>query len=236
MNAYINLAYCTVTIFTVSKPVHDFLTDAYNLSTPEDSRDFYGRWADTYDKVFIEQYQYVFPSKVATVIAKHIPSQGRFTIIDLGCGTGELGLHIAQLCPNTEIEGVDITPEMLKLASSKLRNDGTSVYTDLHEADLSDTIYFAANHFDFLVSAGTFTLGHLGAYELLDSLCVCRKGATIIVGVNEQHWIEQDFEALIAESVKSGTITKPRYELVDIYTQGSTHHASKGRVVIFKKN
>lgn len=218
------------------QPIRDFLTDAYNLSTPDDSRVFYAKWADTYDQAFVEKYQYVFPRNVAEVVSKHLPAQGNFSVIDIGCGTGELGLHIAQLRPNTEIEGVDISPEMLKVASTKRRSDGTPVYTDVHEADLSDTIYFAANHFDFMVSAGAFTLGHLGAYELLDSLCVCRKGATIIVGVNEQHWVDQDFEELIAESVKTRVITKPQYVSVDIYAEGSPHHASKGRVVVFKKN
>jgi hypothetical protein len=146
-----------------------------------------------------------------------------------------LGEEIAKIRPLSVIEGVDISPEMLAVASSKVRSDGTKLYEDLHEADLTSTIYFAANHFDFLVSAGAFTIGHLGAYELIDAICVCRSGATIVAGVNKQHWEDDDFGSAISEAVKSKLITKPQYEEVDIYAQGSAHFGDKARVVIFKK-
>jgi len=85
------------------------------------------------------------------------------------------------------------------------------------------------------VSAGTFTIGHLGAYELIDAISVCRAGATIVAGVNQQHWEDNDFGSAITEAVKNKTITKPQYEEVDIYAEGSAHFGDKARVVIFKK-
>ncbi len=212
------------------------LADAYNVVTPDDNRDLYGRWAATYDKTFVEETKYVYPDKIAQVLAKHMPKDRSFTVIDVGCGTGALGEAIAKIRPKCEIEGVDISPAMLEVAQGKLRADGTKVYAELHEADVTETIYFAANYFDFLVSVGAFTIGHLGAYELIDLLCVCRSGATIVVGVNSQHWENDDFASAITEAVNNKTITKPQYEEVDIYGEGSEHHGDKGRVVIFKKN
>lgn len=211
------------------------LSDAYNLMTPDDSRELYAQWAPTYDKTFIEEHQYVYPAKIAEVLAKHMPADRTFSVIDIGCGTGAVGEEVAKIRPNCVIEGVDISPEMLAVAGSKLREDGTKVYEDLHEADLTDTIYFAANYFDFFVSAGAFTIGHLGAYELIDAITVCRSGATIVAGVNQQHWEDNDFASAITEAVNAKTITKPQYVQVDIYAEGSKHFGDKARVVIFKK-
>ena len=214
---------------------HITLADAYKVVTPDDSKDLYGRWATTYDKTFVEDTKYVYPERIAQVLAKHMPEDRSFTVIDIGCGTGALGEAIAKVRPKSDIEGVDISPEMLDVARGKLRVDGNSVYSELHEANLTETIYFAANYFDFMVSAGAFTIGHLGAYELIDLLCVCRPGATIVVGVNSQHWEDDDFASAIAEAVSKKTITKPQYEEVDIYSEGSQHFGDKGRVVVFKK-
>jgi SAM-dependent methyltransferase len=211
------------------------LADAYNVLTPEDSRELYAQWAPTYDKTFIEDTKYIYPAKIARVLAKHMPADRSFTVIDIGCGTGAVGEEIAKIRPLSVIDGVDISPEMLAVAASKLRADGTRLYADLHEADLTSTIYFAANHFDFFVSAGTFTFGHLGADELISAISVCRKNATIVAGVNQQHWEFNDFSSAITEAVNSKTITKPQYEEVDIYAEGSEHFGDKARVVIFKK-
>jgi SAM-dependent methyltransferase len=165
-----------------------------------------------------------------------MPADRPFSVIDIGCGTGAVGEEIAKIRPLSVIEGVDISPEMLAVAASKVRADGSKLYEDLHEADLTSTIYFANNYFDFFVSAGAFTIGHLGAYELVDAICVCRSGATIVAGVNKQHWEDNDFGSAITEAINSKTITKPKYEEVDIYAEGSEHFGDKARVVIFKKN
>ena len=204
--------------------------------TPEDSRELYAQWAPTNDKSFIEETKYIYPANIARVLSKHMPADRSFTVIDIGCGTGAVGEEITKIRPLSVIDGVDISPEMLAVAASKVRSDGYKLYEDLHEADLTTSIHFAANHFDFFVSAGAFTFGHLGSDELISALSVCRKGATIVAGVNKQHWEFNDFGSSITEAVNSKLITKPQYEEVDIYAKGSEHFGDKARVVIFKKN
>ena len=41
-------------------------------------------------------------------------------ILDLACGTGDFTLELAKRWPDAEITGVDITPEMIKIAKQKL--------------------------------------------------------------------------------------------------------------------
>lgn len=220
----------------VEKPKKQItLDDAYNLVTPSDSRELYAQWASTYDKTFIEDNKYVYPAKIAEVLAKHMPADGSFNVIDIGCGTGAVGEEIARTRPQSVTDGVDISPEMLSVAASKRREDGDTVYEKLYEADLTSTIHFAHNHYDYFVSAGTFTIGHLGARELINAISVCKTGATIVAGVNQQHWQETDFASTIADAVNSKIITQPQFEQVDIYAEGSPHFGDKARVVIFKK-
>jgi len=73
------------------------LADAYNVLTPEDSRELYAQWAPTYDKTFIEDTKYIYPAKIARVLAKHMPADRSFTVIDIGCGTGAVGEEIAKI-------------------------------------------------------------------------------------------------------------------------------------------
>jgi hypothetical protein len=70
---------------------------------------------------------------------------------------------------------------------------------------------------------------------LIDAISVCRSGATIVAGVNQQHWEDNDFVSAITEAVQDKKITKPQYEEVDIYAEGSAHFGDKARVVILKK-
>ena len=106
----------------VEKPKKQItLDDAYNLVTPGDSRELYAQWATTYDKTFIEDNKYVYPAKIAEVLAQHMPPDRSFCVIDIGCGTGAVGEEVVRIRPKSVIEGVDISPEMLAVAASKKR-------------------------------------------------------------------------------------------------------------------
>lgn len=71
-------------------------------------------------------------------------------ILDLGCGTGLIGLELAKR-GFTNIVGVDISPGMLEQADQK------RVYTELVEHDINDIHDLPPklnNAFDFVVAAG----------------------------------------------------------------------------------
>jgi predicted TPR repeat methyltransferase len=61
------------------------------------------------------------------------------TAIDLGCGTGRTGVWLAQHGIN-QIDGVDVTPEMLEFALTK------RVYRHVQIADLTATALRTANY------------------------------------------------------------------------------------------
>ncbi|MGE0323451.1 MAG: class I SAM-dependent methyltransferase [Polyangiaceae bacterium] len=47
--------------------------------------------------------------------------EGRFRALDVGCGTGEITLRLAQRYPEAELLGVDILPGNLAIAEARLR-------------------------------------------------------------------------------------------------------------------
>ena len=80
------------------------------------------------------------------------PQDADFSVIDLGCGTGEMLSRIAEYFPNAALHGVDGTPEMVRQASQKLK--GRAVIT---QADLKDFKF--DNRYDVILS--TTVLHHL---------------------------------------------------------------------------
>jgi predicted TPR repeat methyltransferase len=73
-------------------------------------------------------------------------------ILDAGCGTGMVGVSIADLARC--LEGVDLSPATLAIAREK------HLYTQLHRGDLVSFIKYCGCRYDAIVSAGT--LIHFG--------------------------------------------------------------------------
>ena len=50
------------------------LDDAYAVKTPDDNRELYRAWADTYDTEFAAARGYQYPQRVAEVVANRASS------------------------------------------------------------------------------------------------------------------------------------------------------------------
>jgi len=146
-------------------------------------------------------------------------------------GFGSMGtLHANQL---RHIDGVDISPEMLHVASTKLRVDTKPVYDQLFEADLTEPISFAEAKYDVAISAGTFTHGHLGPDALINVLSTLRPGGLMVVGINKEHFGAKGFEAALQKATDSELISSPVFTEVQIYDEGSPHYGDLALVTSF---
>ena len=208
------------------------LADAYALSTPEQNKTLYDKWAPNYDAEFVAD-DYIYPKIIAEYLATLIDEDEQLSVVDIGCGTGAVGEHFARLRPLCDIEGVDISPQMIAQAETKIRPDGKPVYQEFHEVNLTKPIYFAQSVYDFMVSAGTFTLGHLGVSDMLAISRVLKPMGIACVGINKQHFEQHGFRPIIAEAVEERTITQPEYVEVDIYGPSSEHHGDKAIIAVF---
>ena len=147
------------------------LDDAYTIESPQDARRVYDDWAATYDDSFARAWGYVAPRKIADIfLAEGGPAGG--PVLDIGAGTGLM----AEALPGLEIDGIDISPEMLARAAAK------GLYRTRIEADLTGPLQLADAAYGGFVSCGTFTHGHVGAECLPELLRLAAPGALFCCG------------------------------------------------------
>ena len=209
------------------------LEDAYALETPDDNRNLYRNWASTYDDDFALRNKYVYPKSISSICAGLVDTTSQLSILDIGCGTGIVGTCLSELLRTSIIDGVDISPEMLEVAQSKIRADANPVYSQLFEADLTKPISFADAKYDVAISAGTFTHGHLGPDALLNVLSVVRPGGRMVVGINKEHFGANGFNASLQQAQVSNRISAPTFSEVQIYDEGSPHYGDLALVTTF---
>ena len=210
------------------------LDEAYAVKTPEDNRRLYAKWAATYESSFVDAKQYRYPKAISEVFNEHVPldSDEVARVIDIGCGTGLTGMYLSHLRSKLEIDGLDISPEMLEEARRKKRADDSAVYSHLNECDLTQPVVNKFESYDALICSGTFTHGHLGPDALKNVLALVRPAGWIVIGVNNEHFVVKDFQAELDSLANAKQITAPEILKIDVYEKGSPHFGDQARVIL----
>jgi SAM-dependent methyltransferase len=214
------------------------LDDAYALVTPQDSRRLYARWAATYESDFVALNQYVIPDRVAEVFAD-AARRVNGPLLDVGCGTGLVAAALVRDAAGDGddwvIDGVDISPEMLAVSAAKVRPDGRPLYRRLIEADLTAHVDIADGSYAGVLSAGTFTHGHLGPAALSALIRFGRPGAVFAIGINAEHFAAMGFADQLADESAAGTICDLDPRTVEMYLPGSEHFGAAAVVAVFRR-
>ncbi|MEM7274548.1 MAG: class I SAM-dependent methyltransferase [Actinomycetota bacterium] len=205
------------------------LAAAYAVSTPDDSRQLYARWAASYDDDFVDRNGYVYH---LNVVEAFLADGGgpRGPILDVGCGTGVVGQAI-RARGDQVIDGIDISPEMLARAAAKRTEDGQPIYRKLIEADLTTTLDLPTDHYHGVISTGTFTHGHLGPEPLAELIRIAAAGARFAIGVNGEHWRALAFDRWFEARVVEGLITEPTFHQVVVYEAMEGEHGDDRAMV-----
>ncbi len=213
------------------KPKFD-VDDAYARKTPADSVRLYGEWAGTYDTDFVEREGYVVYLHVAELLLRQ-RSLINGAVLYVGCGTGIVGVCLREGGIEV-VDGIDISPPMLAEAGNKKTNDGLPVYRNLIAADLTNTLDIPDNQYAGLISAGTFTYGHLGPDSLDELWRVAAPGAQCAIGVRSTHYESADFGGKLSGDVAEGTITKPKLVEVKMYSEQTRNleHAGDTALIV----
>ncbi|MEM6277553.1 MAG: class I SAM-dependent methyltransferase [Pseudomonadota bacterium] len=200
------------------------LNAAYDLSGPDSVRELYAAWADTYDQGFAKEKGYTLHHKVAEHFAM---AGGAGPVLDVGAGTGLVGEALAAhgLSP---VDGTDISEEMLEAARAK------GSYRRCFTGDITQALPLDDDSYGGIVSAGTFTLGHLGPEPLRELIRITAPGGVLAITVNAEHWDAAGFAAEF-ERLAPAISGLHRAE-VAIYAEGATHdHAEdRGFIVTFR--
>ena len=105
-------------------------------------------YAKKFEKSLVIDLEYKIPKVVKNILLGefHLISMG--AVLDLGCGTGLLGPEIKSIC--SDLVGVDISQEMLNLASTK------GVYNSLFKSGIEEFLEKAQLNFDYYIALDVF--------------------------------------------------------------------------------
>ena len=210
------------------------LAEAYSVKTPEDNRRLYAKWASTYESEFVEKELYRYPKAIADLFNESVPLD-LLHVVDVGTGTGLTGTYLVAHRLELIVDGIDISPEMLERAREKKRSDGTLVYRDLFERDLTQEVLLTSAPYDALICSGTFTHGHLGPEALENLLALVRRGGWLVIGVNNEHFIGRGFDEYLTRLTAEELISEPTILHTDVYEEGSPHRGDQARILIFSR-
>ncbi len=199
--------------------------DAYALENSDDSLALYHRWADQYEQDMTEGMGYCFPAQVAARFAE-IADENDGPVVDVGCGTGLVGEALAVM-GDWLIDGLDMSEAMLAMAARKQR------YRHLYAVDLSEPLSNSKAPWGGLLSAGTFTHGHLGPAAVPPLLFHLRPGALCCIGVNAEHFAEQGFADMFRQLQTAHLIEEPEMIRVPIY-HGQKHGKSEDKAWVVR--
>ena len=203
------------------------LHDAYSLKTPTDSIKLYKKWAQTYDKDFALNSNYLSPKKISNFFNKY-SKKNDTPILDVGAGTGLVG-EVLNAKSKKEIIGIDISSEMLDQARLK------RCYSSLIVADITKKIPLENNSIGAVVSAGTFTHGHVGADALDELLRITKPGGLFVLSINSKVFIKGGFQKKFLK-IKN-KISSPLFEKFNAHdkNRNKTYNEVKIIACIFRK-
>jgi len=199
------------------------LNAAYALSSQKETKALYAEWAETYDRDFCEAQGYQTPKEVVRAFLEH---GGQGPILDVGAGTGVVGQGLAAAGVGP-IDGLDLSEEMLIVAARK------GVYRKLLEADVTKPPPMSG--YKGIVSAGTFTLGHVGPEGLPPLVEAGVPGCLYVISVNAAHYEAEGFAEYFAGLETEVEMFKPvEFRFYDDRAD-LAHRHDKGRLISFRK-
>src|SRR3954453_22886003 len=167
-------------------PIGDWLHQG--TSDPREVAGRYDEWAKGYDDP-LAAWSYQAPAVVAeTVVSRH-PTAG--VVLDVGCGTGLVGLALRARGFTGELLGLDISQASLEIA----RESGS--YDSLEHADLQQRLPREDDSVDALVCVGVMT--YLPEVEAVwrEFARVARPGGLMVATQGVDLWVERRCQAVV---------------------------------------
>jgi ubiquinone/menaquinone biosynthesis C-methylase UbiE len=111
----------------------------------------FDRWSVTYDRPGLQLFTY---RPIHDAVLAQLDGLEQSTVVDLGCGTGQLTQRLMRRFPDAEIVGVDVSDGMLTEAAGRLRQVGG----DAQPLVRADALHlpFAASSVDLVVCTESF--------------------------------------------------------------------------------
>ncbi|KAL5332452.1 S-adenosyl-L-methionine-dependent methyltransferase [Aspergillus crustosus] len=178
-----------MTTQTITENPH--LAGARGAVSKEACMKLYDTWAASYNNDLADESQnYTAPILTAQTAIQATKNLTGATILDAGCGTGLVGEALAKGVSGLVIDGADLSSPMLKIA------EGTGVYRDLMQVDLTQPIERGDESYDLITCCGTFTHGHVGPDPAMrEFVRLLKRGGTIVATILQEIWLSGGYKA-----------------------------------------
>ena len=176
----------------------DLLQRAYDVKSPEEAKDLYRDWADSYDRQLEQGLRYVAPTVIAQMLSV-AESDHTVRVLDVGGGTGLVGVSLSKL-GFVHLDGLDFSSQMLDEAKRK------GVYRKLIQADLNESLDLAPSTYGAAISCGTFTHGHVDANALGRIASLLKPGAIFACTIHQAVWEAAGFAGTLKRLESDGVL------------------------------
>jgi len=154
----------------------------------EELLDVYKKWASIYDKDNYDLLGTVSQPNSVQIFHKYIVDKNQ-KIIDVGCGTGLVGLELQKL-GYTNFDGIDISKDMIDIAIDR-------GYKALFLGNLNDSLPIESDSYDAALCVGVFTHGHVGPGRLKELSRIVKSDGLVCFTVNEDVYESYGFDKVI---------------------------------------
>ncbi|NKB51814.1 MAG: methyltransferase domain-containing protein [Rhizobiaceae bacterium] len=162
--------------------------DSHDSDVTGQLKSVYADWADAYDDDNDNKLGTVSQPTTVAMLTRHC-GDSEAQIMDVGCGTGLVGLHL-QRAGFKHYDGTDISAEMM--AHAKTRG-----YRKLLDLNPGEQLAADESTYDAVLCVGVFTHGHLGPEGFDELIRIAKPGGLICFTVNEGVWDEAHFDEAI---------------------------------------
>ena len=173
------------------------LYDSLDLTESENKEkllDVYQKWASLYDKDNDDELGTVSQPNSVQIFERYVKDKTTY-IIDVGCGTGLVGLQLNKL-GYKNLDGVDISQKMIDIAIDR-------GYGSLLLGNLNETLPVESNKYEAALCVGVFTHGHVGPNRLKELARIVKPGGVVCFTVNEDVYASFGFD----DAIKSLELT-----------------------------
>ena len=154
----------------------------------EELLDVYKKWASIYDKDNDDLLGTVSQPNSVQIFHKYIVDKNQ-KIIDVGCGTGLVGLELQKL-GYTNFDGIDISKDMIDIAIDR-------GYKALFLGNLNDSLPIESDTYDAALCVGVFTHGHVGSGRLKELSRIVKSDGLVCFTINEDVYESYGFDKAI---------------------------------------
>ncbi len=175
----------------------NFLDKIYKSNFNISSNKLYKMWAPYYDKELTDN-QYVTPFRCAQILNDLIYDK-EVKILDVGCGTGLSGNALRKF-GFYQIDGLDFSKEMLKIASEK------KIYNSLLNLDLKN-LSKLNKRYEVIIASGVISPDHANPNIIKSAYSILDEKGLLIFSLNDHALRNDEFFKDIQFKIRCSNFT-----------------------------